>query len=361
MPLLTLPRSFQVNSAGAPYGLAKLYTYRAGTTTNLQTYKTSSLGGGASHTNPIVADANGLFPAIYIDTDSGYDLRVILKTSADVTIYDEDNIPRSTTSLLASTFADSITVSGSEPRIILNETDGGANVKKYDIDVNGSVLAIRTRTDADGTGKDVLVVARTGTTVSSMQYGNATDNPAHTFAGAVQFNQAINVLSTITSSSTFISAASTLNTSTEVALTGVAAVKTALTARSNTATLANDAHLIITINQVGTYDIEVDLIYTEASAGAAGIKYALSFTGTTTYFAYNSFSYNNGASSSFADVVLPSISVATIGTGTSTTRISGRLTAGTTGTLSVQWSQYTSNANATTMHRNSCIKATRVL
>ena len=88
---LTFPKQFYVNSAGQPYPAAKMHTYRAGTTTNLATYTTATLG--TPHANPVVADANGIFPAIYVDPNSGYDLKVVLKDQADVTLYTEDNIP----------------------------------------------------------------------------------------------------------------------------------------------------------------------------------------------------------------------------------------------------------------------------
>ena len=88
---LTFPKQFYVNSAGQPYPAAKMHTYRAGTTTNLATYTTAALG--TPHANPVVADSNGIFPAIYVDPNSGYDLKVVLKDQADVTLYTEDNIP----------------------------------------------------------------------------------------------------------------------------------------------------------------------------------------------------------------------------------------------------------------------------
>jgi hypothetical protein len=45
---------------------AKLYTYASGGSTPLATYQTAALTGGAAHTNPVVADAEGVLPAIYL-------------------------------------------------------------------------------------------------------------------------------------------------------------------------------------------------------------------------------------------------------------------------------------------------------
>jgi hypothetical protein len=75
-------------STGVPLNGAKLYTYEPGTTTNKATYTTAVRT--IAHTNPIVSDANGLFPEIYLTPDTTY--RFILKTSADVTLFDVDDI-----------------------------------------------------------------------------------------------------------------------------------------------------------------------------------------------------------------------------------------------------------------------------
>lgn len=76
-----------VNANGKPYAGAKLYTYQAGTTTPLASYADASLT--TPHTNPVVADANGTFPAIYLQKQS-YKLR--LETSAGVLIDETDNV-----------------------------------------------------------------------------------------------------------------------------------------------------------------------------------------------------------------------------------------------------------------------------
>jgi len=76
-----------VDANGKPYAGAKLYTYQAGTTTPLASYANSNLT--TPHTNPVIADANGTFPAIYLQKQS-YKLR--LETSANVLIDETDNV-----------------------------------------------------------------------------------------------------------------------------------------------------------------------------------------------------------------------------------------------------------------------------
>lgn len=74
---------FQAGSAlGLPLSGAKLAFYRAGTTSLVTVYQDAA--GTTPHTNPVTADASGLFPPIYLNTI--YPLKTILKTALGVTI-----------------------------------------------------------------------------------------------------------------------------------------------------------------------------------------------------------------------------------------------------------------------------------
>ncbi len=83
--LLPLPRMRN----GATLALAKLQFYETGTTTPLATYSNSD--GDVSHlnTNPVVADADGLFGPIYILPQS---YTVVLLTATDVPVYTQDDV-----------------------------------------------------------------------------------------------------------------------------------------------------------------------------------------------------------------------------------------------------------------------------
>lgn len=71
-------RFFTTNGATLPGG--KLYTYQAGTTTPLTTYKNAA--GSSSHTNPIILDANGEIPEnIWLDPTLSY--KFVLHNSSD--------------------------------------------------------------------------------------------------------------------------------------------------------------------------------------------------------------------------------------------------------------------------------------
>lgn len=88
MDIFYLPKQVAVDSTGAPLAGAKLYFYQAGTTTPTDTYTTSARS--VAHTNPVVADSEGVFDAIYLGTT--YNYKAVLKTSGDVTVWTQDNI-----------------------------------------------------------------------------------------------------------------------------------------------------------------------------------------------------------------------------------------------------------------------------
>ena len=77
------------NDAGTPQSGAKLYFYRETTTTALTVWTNDAAS--VAHANPVVCDSGGFVPLIYIDDT--YDYKVVIKTSADVTLQTYDEIP----------------------------------------------------------------------------------------------------------------------------------------------------------------------------------------------------------------------------------------------------------------------------
>lgn len=77
----------------APYAGAKAYFFDVGTTTPQIVYTDAALS--IPHDHPVVANANGAFPAVFFPDESSHRLRVT--TSAGVTIWDVDNISVPTT------------------------------------------------------------------------------------------------------------------------------------------------------------------------------------------------------------------------------------------------------------------------
>lgn len=186
--ILYPPRAVVLSASGGLQAGAKCYTYLTNTTTPQATYADYALT--IPNANPVLADANGVFPIMFGINTTRYRLK--FTTSSGALLYQEDDIgPDTAASLGAATLAAANTFTGSpqkisalEPRLILDESDAAADKRLWDFDVNGAVLKIRTRTDADGTGKDVLTVTRGATTaIASIDIGNATDLPTITFNG----------------------------------------------------------------------------------------------------------------------------------------------------------------------------------
>src|SRR5688572_9061917 len=83
--LLPMPRLRHGSSLAG----AKAYFYVAGTTTPLDTFDEPTLTVGNENTNPVVADADGLFGAIYLGSRT---YKLVLKDEDDATIYTQDYI-----------------------------------------------------------------------------------------------------------------------------------------------------------------------------------------------------------------------------------------------------------------------------
>lgn len=82
-----------IDENGDPYSGAKVYFFDNGTTTPKVTYTTADLS--IPHDHPVVANSAGMFPAIFLDEQTTYRLRIT--DAADVLIWDVDSISAPTT------------------------------------------------------------------------------------------------------------------------------------------------------------------------------------------------------------------------------------------------------------------------
>lgn len=95
------PPYFQPDNVnGVPLAGALLYFYTAGTTTPITVYQDSGLI--TPHAFPVVADASGIFPIIYVNSTT---YKTVLKTALGVTVQTADNI---NTTAASSTVLDSV-------------------------------------------------------------------------------------------------------------------------------------------------------------------------------------------------------------------------------------------------------------
>jgi len=180
--LFTLPGQTPLN-AGSTVPGGKLYFYQTGTTTPQNTYTTEALS--VANANPVIADANGLFPAIYLDpTLPSY--RATLKTAADVQIAQWDGVPSN------QGVQQSTTLQSTNPFVMLYDTDGTVNQRKVRIRVAGNTFQVQQANDAESSFADILsfaggVLTIGGVAAAAVISGNAvsTDTATGTFTATL--------------------------------------------------------------------------------------------------------------------------------------------------------------------------------
>lgn len=117
---------------------------------------------------PVIGPASIIAPAVDVVP---FTTKGVLGQTANL-----QNWQDSTATTVASVSATGLlTISGfaitaTEPRLKLTESDRGLDGKVWDFDINGGVLSIRTRTDADGAGQTALSITRTplGTSITDL-------------------------------------------------------------------------------------------------------------------------------------------------------------------------------------------------
>lgn len=87
--LFQLPKTAPVFGGDSLSG-CKLYFFQSGTLTPIVTYTTAALS--VAHAHPVVADGDGVFPAIFLNESVNTTYRMQLKDSTDVLQYDVDNL-----------------------------------------------------------------------------------------------------------------------------------------------------------------------------------------------------------------------------------------------------------------------------
>lgn len=85
--LFAPPRYSPMSGNGTSYPGAKLYFFETGTTTPKDTFSDPDLDPSHVQAHPVVADANGLFAAIYLEAG---DYSVVLKDTSDNTLWSVD-------------------------------------------------------------------------------------------------------------------------------------------------------------------------------------------------------------------------------------------------------------------------------
>ncbi|MBS0219133.1 MAG: hypothetical protein JSR91_00175 [Proteobacteria bacterium] len=152
---LFLPFYVAIDGNGVPMVGAKLYFYTTGTTTPQATYADSGLL--TPNSNPVVADADGRFPPIYLGP--GDDYKAILKTSADVIVETIDPIfaPATPASLPAiRSYLAGLTLSTAGSSASFSVAAGSASDDTNAVTMNLAAMSKNTNSWAAGAGNGAL-------------------------------------------------------------------------------------------------------------------------------------------------------------------------------------------------------------
>ena len=125
------------NASGVPQSGAKLYHYRANTTTALTVWQDADAS--VQHAQPVECDAGGFVPLIYVDET--FDWKVLVATAGDVTLHTYDDLPAAVADESAVGFAPPLLewtqVTSSASPVALTAADVG---KAYEADTTGGSI-----------------------------------------------------------------------------------------------------------------------------------------------------------------------------------------------------------------------------
>jgi len=159
--LFMLPHQVPLSSSAGLLAGAKLTFSATGSSTLQNTYSDIDLT--TPNANPVVADANGVFSAIYLDPSLPH-YRVKLTTSADVLIYQQDNVPSNQNT------SQQFRLKATTPELLFQETDASSDNSRWRIRVDGEQLLIQIGDDAESSWADVATLTRSGNTPQSLDF-----------------------------------------------------------------------------------------------------------------------------------------------------------------------------------------------
>lgn len=192
------------DASGDPLNGGKLYTYEAGTTTPKATY--TDAGGLTANANPVVMDSEG-YADVWLGS-GGY--KFILKTSADATLWTQDDIGGDSENAFGGQVVDTATnlvITSAHKNAVINCTAAltltlpdAASAKEgfyfsvknthasgaVTIDPDASELIDGAATLAIGAGQSALIIC-TGTAWRSLFFATVSATGDNTFSGSATF------------------------------------------------------------------------------------------------------------------------------------------------------------------------------
>lgn len=187
---------------------------------------------------------------------------------------------------------------------------------------------------------------------------------ATTSGDALSYGQSVNGTDAAFTGLTVTGNASITGTTTAKGV-AIVATKTVNTSRSSTTTLADDPHLSVSLSS-GTWAISGILMFYGTTTGTQSIKFFPSVSAVPAASGLNLSGYVNTAvmngnlsMTAFNTSVMPS-PISTSSAAPDYVNLSGFIVVATPGTLTIQWAQSSSSANATNLLAGSSLICTKV-
>jgi hypothetical protein len=303
---------------------SKLYFYATGTSTPQAVYTDEDLT--VPHSNPVVADASGVFAPIYFDGTVG-NFRVSHYTSADVLIYTVDDVPSGPGNMVTGIEISQTT----NPRIRLKQKGAASNNADWIIQVASEQLKFSLINSALSSEGDYLIIDRNANTCDAVAWTTT----SHTING-------------------------------DESLRGDTASRTSIASRNTTTTLTADDEMVISLRGSAKYVIEGELYFYATTTAGMGLKFDLNYSGSIDSQRSGVASYyvnGTGAVAQGALLFTTAASIATLSTNVTTHdlyRFCSNVQTSTAGTLSLRWAQVSSSANNLNLMDKSWIRATRL-
>lgn len=332
--LFRLPKQVAIDSSGTPHASAEANFFLTGTTTATNTYSDAALT--SAHANPVIADANGVFPPIYLDQNTIY--KLTLNDSSQALIYTVDPVNDD-----FNQFGNAITTKSSNYVVVAGD--------------RGSLL------DVTGTSTITLLAAATAAAAFIVSVRNSgigivdvDGNGTETIDGALTAQLSPGA------SATYVCDGANWN-SVGGGRPEEIRVKTGDESVTSSSTLQDDNQMVGFTVEVSTlYEIECFLFVTVASA-TPDFKLAWSFSQTPSQSQYVALSANaSGTVTGDQSVMTTSVTYQIASAVDQSFFIKGSFQTHATlaGILTLQWAQGTSDGTATILKDGSWMKITRI-
>lgn len=291
-PATSNPQYF--DNSGKTCAGCKLYSYSAGTVTPLATYTDAT--GGTPNTNPIILDSAGRISGLWLGPSS---YKLVLKTSADVTLWTVDNLANQfvTPALTApvtinhvQSGTDGLTISGGvagQSDLVINTSSATGGTQQTSLTINNTAATTNKAMSVTATGLNVIAGVFSGKLVGTDVIANTSN--ATGAAGRFQnLDAAGNILLGKNSAGTAVfSVANTGAVTTASNYTSTVATGTAPLVVSSTTPVANLTTLPLVYNSTGTQQVNSRIVTDSCTLGtncAVTLTGSAVFTSSSSYF-----------------------------------------------------------------------------